>query len=52
MLNYNSQCWGFRLDYARFRSLIREDYDIRFALTLKNIGTFLDLTGGSRGGQF
>ena len=28
------------------------DYDVRFALSLKNVGTFLELTGGTRGGQF
>ncbi len=51
-LIFNGQCWGFRLDYWSFRSVLREEYDFRFALSLKNIGTFLDLTGGSRGGQF
>jgi LPS-assembly protein len=52
VLVFNGQCWGLRLEYSEFNSAIRQDYDIRFALSLKNVGTFLDLTGGSRGGQF
>jgi lipopolysaccharide assembly outer membrane protein LptD (OstA) len=52
VLEFTGQCWGFRLDYTQVRTVRGEDYDIRFALSLKNIGTFLDLTGGSRGGQF
>ncbi len=52
-LIFNGQCWGLRLEYAQLNSQFGEDnYDFRFALSLKNVGTFLDLTGGSRGGQF
>ena len=52
-LVFNGQCWGFRLEYSELNRFDRaNDYDIRFALSLKNVGTFLDLTGGSRGGQF
>ena len=52
-LVFNGQCWGFRLEYAELNRLDRaNDWDVRFALSLKNVGTFLDLTGGSRGGQF
>ncbi len=52
-LIFNGQCWGLRLEYAELNRLAgTDDYDVRFALSLKNVGTFLDLTGGSRGGQF
>jgi hypothetical protein len=52
-LIFNGQCWGLRLEYAQLNSRFGQDnYDFRFALSLKNVGTFLDLTGGSRGGQF
>jgi LPS-assembly protein len=52
-LIFNGQCWGLRLEYSELNRLTTaNDYDIRFALSLKNVGTFLDLTGGSRGGQF
>ncbi|MFQ5349262.1 MAG: LPS assembly protein LptD [Thermoanaerobaculia bacterium] len=52
-LIFNGQCWGFRLEYAELNRFNQaNDYDIRLALSLKNVGTFLDLTGGSRGGQF
>ncbi len=52
-LIWNGQCWGLRLEYSELNRLNRaNDYDIRIALSLKNIGTFLDLTGGTRGGQF
>ena len=43
---YNSQCWGVRIELREFTSIDRQDRDYRFALTLKNVGTFLDLTGG------
>lgn len=46
MVNYTSQCWGVRIEYREFNSIDRRDRDYRFALTFKNVGTFLDLTGG------
>jgi lipopolysaccharide assembly outer membrane protein LptD (OstA) len=46
--DYASQCWGVRLEYREFRAADRRDRDYRLALTLKNVGTFLDLTGGRR----
>jgi LPS-assembly protein len=48
VLTYQAQCWGFVVEVRELRSLNREDRDIRFALSLKNIGTFLDLTSGTR----
>jgi hypothetical protein len=50
ILQYFSQCFGYRLEYRDWQSVTRQDREIRFALTLKNIGTFLDLTGGTRNG--
>ncbi len=50
IIQYFSQCFGYRLEYRDWQSVTREDREIRFALTLKNIGTFLDLTGGTRNG--
>ena len=35
-----------RVEYREFNSIDRQDRDYRFALTFKNVGTFLDLTGG------
>ena len=53
VLVWNGQCWGLRLEYSELNRVTGiDDYDIRFALSLKNVGTFLDLTGGTRGGQF
>jgi LPS-assembly protein len=48
VLTYQAQCWGLIVEYRELRSLNREDRDIRFALSLKNIGTFLDMTSGTR----
>lgn len=48
LVNYNSQCWGVRLEFREFNATDRRDRDYRIALTLKNVGTFLDLTGGER----
>jgi len=46
--DYASQCWGVRFEFREFRAIDRRDRDYRFALTLKNVGTFLDMTGGQR----
>jgi len=52
VLSYNGQCYGLTLELRQFQSLdptvasgLRRDRDIRFSLSLKNVGTFLDLTG-------
>jgi LPS-assembly protein len=50
ILQYFSQCYGVRLEFREFKTLDRTDRDFRFALTLKNIGTFLDLSGGTSTG--
>ena len=47
VVGWNAQCWGFRLELREFRALDRRDRDYRFALSLKNVGTFLDLGGGA-----
>jgi LPS-assembly protein len=48
IVNYLSQCYGLRVELRKFQSatgpLGVQDQEIRFALTLKNVGTFLDLT--------
>jgi LPS-assembly protein len=45
-LNYNSQCWSVNLE-AREQVLLGEKRrDYRLSLTLKNVGTFLDLSSG------
>ncbi len=46
-LRYQSQCYSlqFELRESVFREI--RDRDFRFSITLKNVGTFLDLTGGS-----
>jgi lipopolysaccharide assembly outer membrane protein LptD (OstA) len=56
VLQYVSQCWTLRLEGREFRLLsgpidaqeISKDYDVRLALSLKNIGTFLDLNSSTR----
>ncbi|MBW8876870.1 MAG: LPS-assembly protein LptD [Acidobacteria bacterium] len=46
--NYLSQCYGVRVELRKFQSATGaqgvQDKEIRFSLTLKNVGTFLDLT--------
>ncbi len=44
-LDYTSQCYGIRLEYRDFQVGTVKDTDYRIAFTLKNVGTFLDLTG-------
>ncbi len=43
-IDWTSQCYGWQLEYreSSFGSDF-EDRDLRFSLTLKNVGTFLDL---------
>lgn len=48
--HWTDQCYGVRLELRDFRSLVGprfRDKDFRFSLTLKNVGTFLDLTSRS-----
>jgi len=53
--NYLSQCYGVRVELRKFQSatgaLGVQDTEIRFSLTLKNVGTFLDLTSRSSTSQ-
>lgn len=44
-LNYTAQCWSVRLEFRDFEAGANRDTDYRVAFTLKNVGTFLDLTG-------
>lgn len=50
VLNFGQQCYGLRLEWRDFRAGVgprTRDKDFRFSLTLKNVGTFLDLTSRS-----
>jgi LPS-assembly protein len=45
-INWSEQCYGLRLEIRQFKALIGprlSDTSIRFSLSLKNIGTVLDL---------
>jgi LPS-assembly protein len=47
---FNQQCYGIRLEMRDFKAGVgtrTRDKDIRLSLSLKNVGTFLDLTGRS-----
>jgi len=50
ILNWTEQCYGLRLELRDFRAgegPRTRDKDFRFSLSLKNVGTFLDLTSRS-----
>ncbi|HEX5759275.1 MAG TPA: LPS assembly protein LptD [Thermoanaerobaculia bacterium] len=47
VVNWLSQCYGFRLELLSFQAQAVRNREYRFSLTLKNVGTFLDLTGRS-----
>lgn len=50
ILHFNQQCYGIRLEWRDFRAGVgprTRDKDFRFSLSLKNVGTFLDLTSRS-----
>ncbi len=42
-LNWASQCYSWQLEYRESNLRQIPDRDVRFSLTLKNVGTFLDL---------
>lgn len=45
--NYLSQCYGFRFEFVSFKAQELRNREYRFSLTLKNVGTFLDMSGRS-----
>ena len=50
VMNYNAQCYGLRLEFrdsAPAPGTECATSEIRFSLTLKNVGTFLDLNSRS-----
>ncbi|MFN7974119.1 MAG: LPS assembly protein LptD [Acidobacteriota bacterium] len=49
LVNYNAQCIGIIVEYSRQEFLSFSDDVYRVALTLPNVGTFLDLNHGSSG---
>jgi LPS-assembly protein len=49
-INYNSQCYGIRLEYNDFKTLAGptlDNRDIRFTLTLKGLGPLIDINNRS-----
>jgi len=46
-LTYNSQCWNVVLEGREQRTSTFTARDYRFLLSLKNVGTFLDVNGGT-----
>lgn len=44
ILDYGSKCYSYRLEWRETELGNEVDQDLRFSLTLKNVGTFLDLT--------
>ncbi|REJ74627.1 MAG: LPS-assembly protein LptD [Acidobacteria bacterium] len=47
MLSYRGSCYGLSIEYGDFRVGDERDTEYRFLVTLKNVGTFLDLNGGT-----
>ena len=45
VIDYTAKCYGVRFEVRRFDAVDRQATDYRLAFTLKNVGTFLDLTG-------
>lgn len=44
-LDYSSQCYSLHLEYRDYRPGDLRERDYRLSFTLKNVGSFLDLTG-------
>lgn len=49
-LNYTSQCWSVQLEGREYTRGLVVDRDYRLSLTLKNVGSFLDISGGASSG--
>ena len=43
-LDYRSQCYSWILEFRENQYRFFTDSELRFSLTLRNVGTFLDLT--------
>ncbi len=48
LITYTSQCYGLIFELRENKTLRQKVQEFRFAISLKNIGTFLDLNSGSR----
>ncbi len=48
LFTYTSQCFGLLFELRENETLRQNVQEFRFAISLKNIGTFLDLNSGSR----
>ncbi|HVS62667.1 MAG TPA: LPS assembly protein LptD [Thermoanaerobaculia bacterium] len=46
VLEYRGSCYQMSFEISDYRTGTRRDTEYRFLLTLKNVGTFLDFTGG------
>jgi hypothetical protein len=49
IIEFLTQCWGLHLDLREIKSLVREDQEFRFSISLRNIGNFIDLNSSTRG---
>ena len=51
IIDFSGSCYGLLLSISEFSTVARpdlQDREIRFAISLKNVGTFIDLTSGTR----
>jgi LPS-assembly protein len=46
LLTFAGSCWALRLELHESTTLVERRRDYLFSVDLKNVGTFLDLTGG------
>ncbi len=45
-LDFKGKCFGLTFEFGDYETGLRKDQQVRFLLTLKNVGTFLDINGG------
>ena len=50
LLTWAGSCWALRLELHESNTVLRRRRDYLFSIDLKNVGTFLDLTGGETTG--
>jgi lipopolysaccharide assembly outer membrane protein LptD (OstA) len=52
VLRYTGACYGVQLEFRDSQFGTQREQDYRLAITLKNVGTFLDLSGRNSGSGF
>lgn len=51
-IDFITQCWGLHLELREYKGNVREERDVRFSISLKNVGSFIGLNSSTRDSGF